>query len=111
MILLFDANISYWIVKKLQKDFPNSIHVNRIGLQIPISDKMIWQFAKANNLIIVTNDEDFYELSNLYGSPPKVVWLRLGTPPTEKIVQRLLKHKSDIENLENDIDIDLLEIY
>ena len=111
MKLLFDANISYRIVKKLQKDFPNCLHVNRSGLTPPAKDKIIWEFAKSNDYVIVTNDEDFYELSNLYGSPPKVVWLRLKTPPTEKVVQKLLHHKQDIENLVNDPNSDLLEIY
>jgi predicted nuclease of predicted toxin-antitoxin system len=111
MRLLFDANISYRIVKKLQKDFPNCLHISRSGLNPPISDRMIWQFAKSDTFIIVTNDEDFYDLSNLYGSPPKVIWLRFGTPPTEIVVQKLLKHKEDIEALSTDTTIDLLEIY
>ena len=71
MKLLFDANIFYRIVKKLQKDFSNSLHVSRTGLNPPISDRMIWQFARQNDFLIVTYDEDFYELSNLYGSPLK----------------------------------------
>ena len=80
-------------------------------MDLPITDKMIWQFAKNNSYIIVTHDEDFYELSNLYGSPPKVIWLRFGTPPTDIVVQKLLKHKIDIENLSFDSNIDLLEVY
>ena len=111
MKLLFDANISFRIVKKLQKDFPNCLHVSRTGMDLPITDKMIWQFAKNNSYIIVTHDEDFYELSNLYGSPPKVIWLRFGTPPTDIVVQKLLKHRMDIESLYLDSNIDLLEIY
>ena len=111
MKLLFDANISFRIVKKLKKDFPNCLHISQSGLNIPITDRMIWQFAKSNSFIIVTYDEDFYELSNLYGSPPKVIWLRFGTPPTEIIIQKLLKHKVEIENLSYDSDIDLLEVF
>jgi predicted nuclease of predicted toxin-antitoxin system len=111
MTLLFDANISYRIVKKLKNDFPNCLHVSKSGLNPPISDRMIWQFAQKTDFIIVSNDEDFYELSNLYGSPPKVIWLRFGTPPTEIVVQRLLKHKADIHAFAIDTTIDLLEIY
>ena len=80
-------------------------------MNLPITDKMIWQFAKSNSYIIVTHDEDFYELSNLYGSPPKGIWLRFGTPPTDVVVKKLLKHQVDIVIFYIDSNIDLLEIY
>ncbi len=34
--------------------------------------------AKNNSLIIVTNDEDFVDIVNIKGFPPKVVLLRTG---------------------------------
>ena len=111
MKLLFDANISYRIVKKLQKEFPDSIHTSKTGLNPPIPDRLIWQFAGNNDFAVVTYDEDFYELSNLYGSPPKIIWLRFGNAPTKIIVQKLLKHENDIKNLLFDAQIDLLEIF
>ncbi len=111
MKLLFDANISYRIVKKLQKDFPHSLHVSKTGINPPISDRLIWQFARQNDFVIVTYDEDFYELSNLYGSPPKIIWLRFGNLPTEIITQKLLKFKTEIQNLILDPNTDLLEIF
>lgn len=49
MKLLFDANISFRIVKKLKKDFPECLHVSQSGLNVPITDRMIWQFAKSNS--------------------------------------------------------------
>jgi len=38
----------------------------------------VWQYAKDNNFIIVTKDSDFYDLSLVQGSPPKVIWLQSG---------------------------------
>ena len=111
MKLLFDANISFRIVKKLKNDFPNCLHISKSGLNSPISDRTIWNFAKMTDFIIVTHDEDFYELSNLYGTPPKVIGLRFGTLPTNIVVQKLLTYKTDIENLSLDDTFDLLEIY
>jgi predicted nuclease of predicted toxin-antitoxin system len=111
MKLPFDANISFRIVKKLKNDFPDCLHISKSGLIYPISDKMIWNFAKMAGYIIVTHDEDFYELSNLYGAPPKIVWLRFGTPPTEIVVQKLLTYKAEIEALALDETLDLLEIH
>ena len=63
------------------------------------------------NYIIVTHEGDFYEFSNLYGAPPKVIWLRFGTPPTDIVVQKLLTYKAEIENLALDDTLDLLEIH
>ena len=111
MRLLFDANISFRIVKKLKNDFLDCLHISKSGLNPPISDRMIWNFAKMSGYIIVTNDEDFYELSNLYGAPPKVIWLRFGTPPTAIVLQKLLAYKADIEALASDDTLDLLEIH
>ena len=111
MKLLLDANISFRVVRKIQTAFPNSLHVERTGLVQPTKDVVIWHFARQNDFTIVTYDEDFFELSNLYGAPPKVIWLRFGNVPTDVIVQKLLKYQQDIELMINSSDIDLLEIY
>ena len=71
MTLLFDENISYRIVKKIQNDFPGCLHVTDISPSVK-GDMQIFQFAKRNDFIIVTFDEDFYELQLLNGFPPKL---------------------------------------
>ena len=40
---------------------------------------------KAGGFAIVSKDADFRQLSFLYGSPPKVVWLRVGNQTTAQI--------------------------
>ncbi len=99
MNLLFDQNISYRILKKLEKEFPNSLHISRIGLKVPAKDKEIWEYAQKNQIPIVTFDEDFVELLTLYGAPPKVIWLRFGNQQTEVIVEKLKRHYLDVEEL------------
>ncbi len=111
MKLLFDANMSFRIVKKLEIHFPDCLHVSKTGLNLPVSDRIIWQFALQNDYTIVTYDEDFYELSNLYNSPPKVVWLRFGNLPVQLIAERIVLFKKDIEALHLDTQIRLLEIF
>ncbi|WP_246859478.1 DUF5615 family PIN-like protein [Spirosoma sp. KCTC 42546] len=54
------------------------LHVTRTGLPIPAKDIAIWQWARINNRTIVTNDDDYYNLANTYGFPPKVILLRMG---------------------------------
>jgi predicted nuclease of predicted toxin-antitoxin system len=41
-----------------------------------LQDSHIWEFAKENNLIIVTKDRDFYDRVLLSSPPPKVIHVR-----------------------------------
>jgi predicted nuclease of predicted toxin-antitoxin system len=52
----------------------------------------IWEYARANDFVIVSKDSDFHQRSLLYGHPPKFVYLRIGNSPTSKIVQILRDH-------------------
>ena len=96
MNLLFDQNISYRIIKRIEDVFPGSLSVSELGLQNP-HDVEIWKFAKANNYCIVTFDADFIDLSNLRGFPPKIIWLRIGNTSTQYIAERLRKEKENIK--------------
>ena len=78
MKLLLDANLSWRMIDHLKQYFEDCLHVDRIGLNVPASDKEIWAFARGNDLIIVTNDEDFIGFSNFNGFPPKAILLRTG---------------------------------
>ncbi len=64
MKLLLDANISWRLVAKLKLHFDDCLHTDNIGLVVPAKDTEIWAYAAAENLIIVTNDDDFLNLTN-----------------------------------------------
>ena len=72
--LLLDENLSEALLGRLQPLFPGSVHVRRV-LRTGATDLEVWEFARKNELILVTRDEDFERLSALHGAPPKVVWL------------------------------------
>jgi predicted nuclease of predicted toxin-antitoxin system len=65
MKLLLDANVSWRLSAKLKLHFDDCIHVDRVGLPVPASDNEIWNYALINELLIVTNDDDFINLLNL----------------------------------------------
>jgi predicted nuclease of predicted toxin-antitoxin system len=44
----------------------------------------------ANGFIVVSKDTDFNQLAFVHGSPPKVVWLRVGNASTAAIRSVLL---------------------
>ena len=95
MKLLFDQNISFRVLKKLDKIFSGSEQVKDLGLQ-DFSDKQIWNYAKENNFSIVTFDSDFFDLANLYGHPPKIIWLRTGNRKTNEITELLVSKREII---------------
>ena len=110
-MFLFDQNISYRILKKIASAFPDCQHVTRIGLPIPPADKSIWQYAKSNNLAIVTFDEDFSDIANIEGFPPKIIWFRTGNLVTSEIATKLALHQAIIHHFLADTQNGVLEIY
>ncbi len=98
MKLLIDENISYRLVKKIEDIFPNSQQVKRLGL-LAKEDEIIWKFAVNFGYTILTFDEDYKELSNLLGTPPKVILLKtFENASTFKIEEVLRKYYLEIEH-------------
>jgi predicted nuclease of predicted toxin-antitoxin system len=88
MKLLFDQNLSFRPCRRLIDLFPSSNQVRLLGME-ESDDRAIWEYAKANDFVLVSQDVDFADLATLYGPPPKVIWLRCGNQPTEAIEKRL----------------------
>ena len=94
MKLLFDQNISFRIIGKIADLYPEASQVRELGLENS-SDLKIWEFAKKNGFTIVTFDADFFDLTNLKGHPPKIIWLRIGNTTTEYIAN-LFKERHEL---------------
>ena len=109
MRFLFDENLSRSLCERLSDVFPGSEHVCAVGLD-HASDSEVWDYAKANELTIVTKDSDFHQLSFLHGAPPKVVWLRFGNCTTEMVEKELRRETEAVTNLENDEEAAILII-
>ena len=109
--LLFDANLSFRLVKKLKINYPDCIHVSKTGLSIPASDIEIWDWAKSNDYVIITNDEDFSSLLQLHGFPPKVILLRTGNQSIDFIAKLFQDRFDVIIDFFNNIDLGILEVY
>lgn len=111
MKLLLDANLSWRLIEVLKEHFSDCFHVDKIGYSVPVTDLQIWNYAKDNDLVIVTNDEDFLNFMDTKGYPPKVVLLRTGNQANSFIISILIKHKQEIESLYESSEYGLLEIY
>jgi predicted nuclease of predicted toxin-antitoxin system len=109
MKFLFDQNISQRILKVLPENYVGSSHVKKVGL-INAPDRQIWEFAKKNDFIIVTQDSDFNELNSLLGFPPKIIWIRTGNLKTQLIIEILIDNYLDILKFSEDDNFGVFEI-
>lgn len=101
MKLLFDHNLSPRLVKRLADLYPDSVHVYQISLD-QTDDKIVREYARTNNLTVVTKDVDFSDLCFWLGFPPKVLWVRAGNCRTQQVEALLRKHYQALLAFEND---------
>jgi len=107
--LLLDANLSWRSVAKLKIHFDDCSHVDDIGLSVPAKDTEIWNYAKKQGMLIVTNDEDFLHLSTFKGFPPKVLLLRTGNQNRKFIEHVLINMKDQIRTFVESSEYGILE--
>ena len=96
MKLLLDENLSRRLVPFLQHDYPGSTQVALVGLETA-TDQTLWEYAKANEFVIVTRDADFEELSLVWGQPPQVIWLKTRNQSRSITLNVLLENRALIE--------------
>lgn len=110
--LLFDQNLSHHLPRLLDDCFPRSSHVIGLGMAGSSDSGIfgIWQYARKENLTVVTKDVDYERLSARMGHPPKVILMRLGNCSTEAVAELLRERFADIVELHKDEERGLLEI-
>lgn len=93
MKLLFDPNLSRFLVERVGSEFKGSLHVIQLGLD-QATDRKIWDWAGEHGFTIVSKDSDFHDLAASSVPPPKAIWLRVGNLSTNRI-ERLLDENVD----------------
>jgi len=109
-LLLFDQNLSPRLVDRLADLYPHSIHVQMIGLGSAL-DRVVWDYARENDYIIVTKDVDFTEFGLLFGFPPKVIWIRRRNCSTDEIGTLLRENYDAIASLSDDPETGILTLF
>lgn len=61
-------------------------------------------------ITIVTFDGDFYDLSLVWGHPPKIIWIRTYNQTTKNAEEILRKHMDTMLEFLKDNDLACLEI-
>jgi predicted nuclease of predicted toxin-antitoxin system len=108
MKLLFDQNISFRLLKRINDLFPDSKQVRELGLENS-TDAEIFDYAKRHDFAIVTFDSDFCDLNTIKGFPPKIIWIKTGNTTTKNLAI-LLRKKSELIKLFLSEDYGCLEI-
>lgn len=73
-------------------------------------DPVVWDHAKDNDYIVVSKDADMHDLSLVFGSPPKVIWVRLGNCSTEQVENLIRKDRDVIKLFSEDEAVSLLTL-
>jgi predicted nuclease of predicted toxin-antitoxin system len=98
MKLLFDENLSPKLPELLKAVFPGSRHVRDCGLKGK-PDREIWDFARREGFVITSKDSDFVQRTLIHGTPPKIVWLRIGNCTRDDLLHLILNRAKEIHDL------------
>ncbi len=91
MTLWLDAHISPKLVPWIQDTFSaDVVHIRDVDLR-HAEDPDIFYKARTADAIVVTKDQDFVELLDRLGPPPKVIWVTCGNTSNAHLKTIFLK--------------------
>lgn len=77
-MIIIDAQLSPNPAPWIQKRFSiECFSASFLGSKAA-KDSEIFEFARARDAIVITKDDDFVQLQNRFGPPPKIIWLTVG---------------------------------
>lgn len=102
MTIWIDAQLSPAIAVWLENNFSVKAFTMRdLGLR-DAEDEEIFLEAKRRNAVVMTKDSDFLSLLDIFGSPPKIIWLTCGNTSNSNLKVILSKTlQAAIELLNN----------
>ncbi len=86
MKILCDVHIPYRLVKFLNKNGVEAIHVNRILDKWYTKDSDICRYADENDYVVVTKDIDFRNSYFLNKTPKKLIKINLGNVTNQELI-------------------------
>ena len=96
MKFLVDNQLPIALSHFLESEGLQANHVMDVKLD-EASDREIWQYAKTHDYIIISKDEDFFQLANLpQNNTPALVWVRLGNCRKATLIAAFRKMLPDL---------------
>ena len=94
---LIDVNLPYYFSL-----WNNEHFVHQKDINDEWKDEQIWNYAKENNLTIITKDSDFSNKIVLHKPPPKVIHIRIGNMKMKDFFDTISKTWEDTLILNRD---------
>lgn len=91
---IIDANLPYHVPVWKTEDFVFVLKINPAW-----DDDEIWNYAKENNMIIVTKDKDFIVKQAVHNVPPKVIHVKFGNLRLKDFIMRIGTVWEEVEHL------------
>lgn len=82
---LVDAQLPPALARKIAGMGYAAEHLLDVGL-LESSDSQIWDYALANDTVILTKDEDFAIRASVSKASPSIVWVRIGNCPNARLL-------------------------
>ncbi len=86
MRFLIDAQLPIALARMLQQHGHDSLHVDDLNM-MQTADRDIYAWAKQNQNIIITKDEDFVILHNTDQDPCSLCWVRVGNTRRKDLLE------------------------
>lgn len=93
---LIDVNLPYKVAFWHSDEF-----IHQTDLDDQWSDDQIWNYAKENNLTIVTKDADFSNKIIFQTPPPRVIHIKIGNMKFKVFYDFIAVNWSKIEKISN----------
>lgn len=94
---IIDVNLPYYFSTWNSEEY---IHVR--DLNDEWSDKEIWEYARINNLTIISKDADFSEKILFHKPPPRVIHIKFGNLKMKQFHSIISDNWDSICNLSQD---------
>jgi predicted nuclease of predicted toxin-antitoxin system len=91
---LIDVNLPYYFSLWNSDNF-----IHQKDIDDTASDDEIWNYAKQNELIIITKDKDFSLMQLMKGAPPKVIQIKFRNVKMNVFFEILINCWNDVEML------------
>ncbi|MEE9493712.1 MAG: DUF5615 family PIN-like protein [Gammaproteobacteria bacterium] len=93
---LIDVNLPSRFSVWADEDYQHVVHIND-----EMKDSEIWEYAKTNDLTIITKDADFSEMAMASQPPPRVIHIKLGNMRMKEFHQIITKNWDDVLTMSN----------
>jgi predicted nuclease of predicted toxin-antitoxin system len=86
-MIFLDAQLSPHLANWITENFNLPAYSASFKGMIQSSDLEIFNYARQNNFIVITKDEDFVKLLDRHGPPSKIIWLTCGNSSNNYLKQ------------------------